>query len=863
MLDEHDLDEQYLAFLDLMEKRTPHEAANTLRLLRIDEEVIRTILEHHEQQVLKVRELDEPRSVVMANRLTWYAGPRPDDDNWPAVRRMLESRNWNSDNLRLLDDASTKIVACLDHPGSDSFKTYGLVVGYVQSGKTTNFTAVMAKAADRGYKLFIVLSGIHNSLRRQTQLRLVDDLISHNPKLWHQLTTPDDDFRPTGGPAALVAAQGQHVLLVVKKNAAVLRRLLRWLRSGREHLGAAPAIIIDDEADQSTVATKRINPLIADIMETLPKVAYVGYTATPFANLLIDPAATNDFYPRHFVVNLPKTDGYYGPEVLFGRDVLDHEDPADAEGGFDMIRRVPDDEVAELRPRTASAAADFEPALTASLENAIEYFFLATAARRRRGTGVEHSTMLLHTSVQTMVHEQFRRLVEGFRSRLLHDLRSGSAARLQALKAIWEEECGRVAAEDFNEVAVPFSEIAVALAEIVETTRVIVDNSRSADRLDYTAGRVTAIVIGGNTLSRGLTLEGLVVSFFVRAVSAYDTLLQMGRWFGYRAGYADLPRIWLTDELNEWFRHLATVEAEMRRDIDRYMVEDVNPETFAVRLRAHPKLAITAKAKMKHAVKAYASYGGQLAETRYFKVDDKAKSWLADNESAAQELVRRLAAEGVPLRSPSDDHVFFEGATVEAVLEFVRSYRFHEKSIDCDSDKLAKYIDKRVAVGSLLQWDIGIVGNRWKGATRYRFSPAIEVGMVRRARLDKTPDDAADIKTLTSGRDEAIDIDVEGGASTLSRDRIRKLRAEVRPDTGLLLLYPIDPVSQPANVKGRAPLNAPHAVVIGVAFVFPKPRDEDSAVEYEYYSADLSELADLYIETEDLDALEGDDEDAA
>lgn len=861
MLDDYELEQNYLAFLDLMEKRTPAEAAKTLRLLRIDEEIIQTILEHHEQQVLRVRMLDEPRSVVLDNRFTWYTGPRPDDQNWPAVHAMLVRRGWSAHNLEKLDAASTKIVACLDHPQTESFKTYGLVVGYVQSGKTTNFTAVMAKAADRGYKLFIVLSGIHNALRRQTQLRLIDDLISHNPALWHQVTTPDYDFKPAGGPAAMLAAQGQHVLLVVKKNAAVLRRLRRWLQGARDVLDAAPTIIIDDEADQSTVATKKINPLIADIMNAFPKVGYVGYTATPFANLLIDPASTNDFYPRHFVVNLPKTDGYYGTEVLFGRDVLDDEDPADAEGGYDMIRQVPDDEVEALRPRSMGAVGEFDPAITESLADAVTYFFLATAARRVRGTGVEHSTMLIHTSVQTQVHAKFRRLAEEFRATLARRWSAGDSALRLRLEEMWNDETSRVAAEDFAETAVPFADLAAVLGGVLEETSVIVDNSRSADRLDYTSGPVTAIVIGGNTLSRGLTLEGLVVSFFVRAVSAYDTLLQMGRWFGYRAGYADLPRIWMTDELNEWFRHLATVEAEMRRDIDRYMVEDVTPETFAVRLRAHPKLAITAKAKMRDAVKAFASYGGQLAETRYFRVDRGATKWLSDNEAAAKALVARLERERVPFRTSAADRGFFEGASFEAILEFVASYQFHERSVDCDSKKLTAYIEKRVSNGSLLTWDVGIVGNRRKSAEPYEFSPSVRVGRVTRARLQTSPDHAADIKTLTSGRDEAIDLDVPQGAA-ISRPVFRDLRAEQRPDTGLLLLYPIDPVSETLHLKGREPLNAPHEVVMGVAFVFPKPIGADSRVEYEYdyYSADLSGL---YIEEEDLDALEADDEEVA
>src|SRR3954469_7252539 len=151
-------------------------------------------------------------------------------------------------------------------------------------------------------------------------------------------------------------------------------------------------------------------------------------------------------------------------------------------------------------------------------------------------------------------------------------------------------ETARVPAEDFGETKVPFDELAPQLSGVLDSCRIIMDNSSSEDRLDYENGPVVAIAVGGNTLSRGLTLEGLSVSYFVRAVSAYDTLLQMGRWFGFRNGYADLPRIWMTDELVGWFRHLAIVEAEIRKDIDRYLTEDKNPLTFAVRIRTHPKM---------------------------------------------------------------------------------------------------------------------------------------------------------------------------------------------------------------------------------------------------------------------------------
>ena len=291
----------------------------------------------------------------------------------------------------------------------------------MQSGKTTNFTAVLAKAVDRGYRLIIVLAGIHNELRRQTQSRLSDDLVRANPELWHALTRPEHDFQP---PAAAQAFFGRYarqpVLCVVKKNGRVLRKLIDWLNEADRQLRSVPAIVIDDEADQAAVATARINPLIRELLQSLPRAAYIGYTATPFANLLIDPSA-GDLYPEHFIVELPTSPHHYGTEVLFGRPPREDEDPNSVPGGKPMIRRVPDEEVSEVRPLTATDVDGFSVRVVGELRRAVLWFWLATAVRRSRGP-VPHSTMLIHTSVRVSVQEAFRSPLEGFRKQTFEKL---------------------------------------------------------------------------------------------------------------------------------------------------------------------------------------------------------------------------------------------------------------------------------------------------------------------------------------------------------------------------------------------------------------------------------------------------------
>jgi hypothetical protein len=854
-----DFEDNYETFLALIDRFPPSEAVKRLEMIGVPPDVVQQIREKHELQTIRIKELEEPRTVVLGNRDTWYTGPRADDKCWPGMVDLLRADGWSEDPaISSLDRASTRIVSLLNHPREKKFHTRGLVVGYVQSGKTTNFTSVMAKAADRGYKLFIVLTGIHNGLRRQTQARLIKQLVEPNPMMWSQLTDLDQDFRPYSNPAAFFGTSNKtRVLCVVKKNATVLRKLVSWLGQASDYLQDCPALIVDDEADQATVATKSINPLILEILSSLPRSAYVGYTASPFANLLIDPVA-EDLYPKDFIVNLPKPEGHFGTEVLFGRDPLDGEDPDSVDDGYDMIRSIPSDDVDCVRPASRAGIEGFEPEITNTLREAILYFWLVAAARRVRGTGNLHNTMLIHTSVNTVVHNSFARPLRLLKSGTAREL---SGEKLQAeMRALWTRETQGVPAEWFGEKTVDFGTLLPELPGVLDDCRIIMDNSESDDRLDYENGPVVAIAVGGNTLSRGLTLEGLSTSYFVRAASAYDTLLQMGRWFGFRDGYADLPRIWMTDELARWFRHLATVETEMRRDIDRYLTEAETPLSFAVRLRTHPDLRVTAAAKMKTAVTAASSYGGKRVQTHYFKTNAK---WLLDNIDATRKLVKRAVAHSLAQENRSTDgRYILRGVPHDLVLEFLVDYKFHENSPENDAELIRDYIKKRVrTAGALARWNVAIVGTPARTQDdEFELAPGIRVGRINRARLapefgESAQADFADIKTLMSRRDAAVDL--AGKVSELPEKKIMSERRQQLPDTGLLVLYPIDKKSEPRPGKrARRSLDAEEHV-IGVGLVFPEPEGRDSEA---YISADLSgvNVADIEEEEDLVRLIEGD-----
>ncbi len=839
--------------------RTPDEAARRLAQIA-DAALVEQALRRYRTLTKNVRTLREPGAIMDEYIDAWYPGPSDDDKFWPRFKEALRGKGWDDRSIAELDAASTKIVSLLSPPGAGSIRTRGLVLGHVQSGKTANFTSVILKAADAGYRFFLVLSGVSNALRNQTQRRLDQDLVALQPEDWIALTGPTRDFREAANVNAFLSErQASKVLGVVKKNASRLRRLRDWLRGARDEvLRACPILVIDDEADQASPNSHpnpgertAINRLLVELLLTLPKAAYVGYTATPFANLFIDPAPEEDLYPRHFIVDLPRGAGYFGPERIFGREPLDWEDPDEVSDGLDMIRLVPDDEVQYLKPAARDQRLAFVPQVTASLADALTYFWMATAARHARGQAGEHSTMLIHTTEYSATHDAFRVPVERFRDQLGVALRSGDAATLGRLRGMWEQEQAAVPPESVGERGVVFDALAQHLFDVVAGTQVRVENSRSNERIEYdpTTPR-TYVVVGGNVLSRGLTLEGLAVSYFVRGASAYDTLLQMGRWFGYRSGYADLPRIWLTNELRDFFYDLATVEREIRFDIDRYKQTHITPLTFAVRIRSHPLLAITSELKMQYAVPARMSFGGHAIQTIVFKHLDR--DWLQGNLQATRTLVGRLLAVGLrPEKLQDRPHHVFHNVPVEAILSFLGEYHIHEKHVEMRSDLVQGYIRDQNARNKLTQWNVVVVTRAPHNILgTVGLGLGGDVALVNRARFMRGAPELADIKALMSEIDSAIDLDVATAALRgTSKKDLLGMRDRVNP---LLLLYAISKDSQPMGPalrsRHRRPLQA-HEHVVGIGLVFPAADDDTPQ---SYMSADLSRVSQEQLDVDDL-----------
>lgn len=788
------------------------------------------------------------RNSIIKPREQWYRGPSPRDLHWPALRDyLINTKGWGDDAVRSIDESSNEVVSLLANPAQDEFRCRGLVVGYVQSGKTANMTAVIAKSVDQGYNLIVVLAGMTNKLRAQTQARIETDVAERHRHHWELYTTRSDDgdFTDPANRSFTMPKRGMAQLAVMKKEVNRLEAFRRAIA------GTPPAILnrlrvllIDDECDQASVnAAKRefdmtrINEQIRKIIKALPAVSYVGYTATPFANVFINPfphdaEELDDLYPEDFIASLPRPEGYFGAREVFGEDPDDAED----ESGSNMIRTIKDN-LDHYRPARAKDHSSFKPKMGPDLRDAILWFLASCAIRRSRGQSDKHMTMLVHTSANIVPHEQTAQMILEWLRTHGPDIRSGSGPEHDRLVKIIADEASRVTPIK------PFPsqpEMLPLLGEVLDALEVVVENSESVERLEYSDEPSTYIVVGGSVLSRGLTLEGLSVSFFLRTSRQYDTLLQMGRWFGYRFGYEDLPRLWTTSGLASDFRALANIEEEIREEIAQYQKGNATPLDFAVRVRAIPGMAITAASKMRHAHRTSISFDGRHVQTIRF--DHENPDFVAGNWKAGV----RLITDAIGHLIKDSDKTLLAAVPAALVRKFLQEYRISDAHMDLKEDMLLGYLD--AAQTRLPEWNIGVITSSEGTPTDADLGPLGRVGTVRRAKLADTGTVFADIKALMSKRDILIDSEDRSFEKGEKWEAL-KLR---RPQVPLLLLYPINKVSKPKpGSKTRVALNAV-GDLLGIGIVFPGEEDRAG----NYFSVQLDSVSPEDIEAEEIELTE-------
>lgn len=748
--------------------------------------------------------------------------------HWNRLEATLRADpKWESRQVDSVAAESLRVLRHIPDPSEKSpFQGRGLVVGYVQSGKTANYTAVAARAVDAGYRIVIVLSGIHDSLRNQTQSRLESELIGRQgdggatpegSSAWYMLTTTDEDFR--GQDKDVLQFPGSF-LAVVKKNVAVLQKLDRWLDSSASYLDEMAVLIIDDEADQASINTKgnrpldpsvgededddnlapsRTNALIRSILGRMRKAAYIAYTATPFANILVNPEAIDrrvgiDLFPKDFVIQLPRPAGYTGTEELFGVAARDR----------DVLRMVPNDDVTALRGsrrrrKTEIVLGMASDTLPDSLTNALIFFCLAGGVRILRGFAGKSHTMLVHVSQKTADQ---RRIADAIREQLdLWREAERQGQRLEVVfKPIWESMKAGIDVSSDDEAVLS------AAGTVLRGLVVLELNSVTGEDLEYDEKPGRHIVaVGGNRLSRGLTLEGLTVSYFLRTASMCDTLLQMARWYGFRRGYEDLIRIWTTDGIARWFSELALVEQSLRDSIVALALAGRRPDQMAIRLRAHSDLLLTARNKSSTSLTQQDSWSGEHPQTVLLPLTEPAK--LQTNLGLAHKFIAEISPSPRP-----NGGLLARDVAPEAIAAFLRSYQIHEDIVVFRSDLLADWIMERASVGELTDWSVFVASPK---SGRSIILGGKEVGLVRRKRVS-----SESIGILTDPAHEGVDL--PQGPDAYKRDSgaydAEAMRAARPPTQGLLILYPLDPEY----------LDVPHTdAVIALGLSLPKTSDAD------------------------------------
>lgn len=891
---------------------------------------------------------------------------RKKDIQWNFWNRYVSSlqKEIAPDTLNKLDNLTDDILDRIANPSTPgAWDKRGMVVGQVQSGKTSNYTGLINKAADAGYKLIIVLAGLHDTLRTQTQIRIDDGFLGFNSQRSlqysntnkigvsfynpidektnnplelpaHALTSShlNGDFnRKVAQSAGIHLRSSDPIIAVVKKNVSILKNLILWLASwgekqsdGKVVLRNIPFLLIDDEADNASINVSKekvsaTNGCIRSLLSLFEQSAYVGYTATPFANIFIpvekkddktfkglslnikdfEFTVGQDLFPKDFIINIPAPSNYIGPARIFGlpaqssaetdeeplpliRTIEDYTtfNPSNTQELFQhFVAGVVDDFgiSKSFVPNKHKMNAPLPDELPPSLKYAVRCFILSSAARRVRKQNKKHNSMLIHVSRFIVWQDRIASLVDSELKFCQRQIEMKSGDLITELENIWKNDFEPTTDQVLNNTHIytdseitPIcweevkAEIYSAISKM-EVRAVHGDKNvaglsyHNISPLDYFSAEqqgkyLSIIAVGGDKLSRGLTLEGLTVSYYLRASKMYDTLMQMGRWFGYRPGYADLCRIFTSDELKEWYKHITIASEEMRKDFDYMFLLNKTPREFGLKVRTHPGvLKITAANKFRYKKTMYLSYSGELEQTYQFKIN---KNNFKNNFDA---VVKLLSTIGSPLEkqlnllNPKQKFIWQGENNYDAVISFLSKYKIGSEVID--NYKIADYISAQTNKGNLINWTVALINNSTAEPDhQYSFAGITgNVGLTDRTNVSKDKDVYEVAKyNITDQRHELIDLSEpefkaaksqtesdykrEGKTDVPempSRKRIKWARSDKR---GLLLIYPLnhncqyisDSTTKPKTFARRVISDVP---VIGIAISFPEI-ENDEKIEY-------------------------------
>jgi hypothetical protein len=820
--------------------------------------------------------------------------------------KLYMSENDPSFPVNDLDDFTDKILdKCVNPKKSGAWDRRGMVVGHVQSGKTSNYVGLINKATDAGYKVIIIIAGTISSLRRQTQERIDYGYIGRNSSAFirekatrivgvgkfnvktdiYSLTSSyyksndEGDFNQAVANRLNIPIGKNPVVFVIKKNKSILENLIDWFSKvnirdtdGTPKLFDVPALIIDDEADSASVnasrdinAIKTINRLIRTLLNLFNQNTFIGYTATPYANLFI-PQDSNtvlttairgkqyrigeDLFPRDFIINIKAPTNYTGAAKIFG---YENPIPELTKEPLDIYREVNDYDPPFFRTINRENRDDLPTYLPPSLERAIKSFILTCAIRRLRGQENKHNSMLVHVSLIVRWIDRVAYLVNERTREYNNALQSDDAKLLQELKYLYENDFLPTTKNvleniDYTDIRIKqhtWEEVKKELKKAGSKIEVrSVHGRRSTTDLEYHnieeidydryENGFSVIAVGGSRLSRGITLEGLSVSYYIRTTRMYDSLMQMGRWFGYRPGYVDLCRLFTTDQIFQWFNHITMATEEMRNDFDEMTAALKRPKDFRLKVRNHPGLlTITSVVKMHFTEQYHLALSGWNPQT-YLLL--KTKNDIESNFKTLKNLVARIGItdDNIIKSKGKIQKLLFKNVDINALCDFLDSYQIDQPSIKHAT--ISYYIKEQARNQKISEWAICIISNTddrvfidYKGNTpRKERTDNEDTATYELKYNEKSITMGCSVRNQQIGRDGEYylisrnQIDQTGDRQAdLSEEQatyaaIKEQRAKEKK--GLLLIYALDERGT-QNVKNGIP-------IVGYSLHFPKLEDE-------------------------------------
>lgn len=702
-------------------------------------------------------------------------------DLWDRYKLDMQ-KNDPSFPVNDLDDFTDKILdKCVNPKETKSFDRRGMVVGHVQSGKTSNYVGLINKATDVGYKVIIVIAGTISSLRRQTQERIDSGYIGRNSSAFirdnenkiigvgkykvktdiYSLTSSyyksgdEGDFNQSVANRLNIPIGKNPVVFVIKKNKSILENLIDWFSKdvnakiidGTTKLFDVPVLVIDDEADAASVNAsksiediKTINRLIRTLLNLFNQNTFIGYTATPYANLFISQEHNaekttivknkeykigEDLFPRDFIINIKAPTNYIGAAKIFG-----FENPnGETKEPLDIFRAIDDFDPPFFKTINKHNKEELPEYLPKSLEKAIKSFILTCAIRRLRGHENKHNSMLVHVALLVKWIDRVAYLVNEKTREYANAIKAEDAEILQELKDLFESDFIPTTDNvlenlDYKDIRIKqhsWEEVKGELKKAVSKIDVrSVHGTRSTTNLEYHnieeidynrhENGLSVIAVGGSRLSRGITLEGLSVSYYLRTTKMYDSLMQMGRWFGYRPGYVDLCRLYTTEQIFEWFNHITMATEEMRNDFDEMTASHQRPKDFRLKVRNHHGLmTITSLAKLNFSKNIEISFSGTNPQTYQLL---KTKSAIESNFKALNNLISVIGFPTIENRKETRGkirYLFYPNLDIDPICDFIDAFKIEQPSIR--NATLSDYIKAQSKSNNINEWNVCIVSN--------------------------------------------------------------------------------------------------------------------------------------------------------